>query len=102
MGPLRGRGACATILWLFLATLPSSVQAEDSSETCDARGGGNGCVAPAGKPLGKGTSLDCAEKGFDSLRLSCSTCRKLESRLQEQAGATTSKEIVAECLGCCR
>jgi hypothetical protein len=61
--------------------------------TCSAKGGKN-CI---GAPMG---NASCAERGFDTLRLSCGTCRQLGQHL-EQLG-TSGKEVLGECLSCCR
>lgn len=68
-------------------------QAEELS--CAAKGGGNGkgCSAPVNET--------CAERGFDPLRLSCSSCRKLGVRLEE-IGGNSGSQVLQECLGCCR
>lgn len=73
-----------------------AVQAEES---CDAKGGGQGKACAAAVPVN--ANATCAERGFDSSRLSCSICRKLADRLEEQ-GNTGSEEVVEECLACCR
>jgi len=61
--------------------------------TCDAKAGGKGCIAD-------NADGSCAEQGFDSLRLSCNTCRQLGSRLE--ATGNSNQGLVAECLKCCR
>lgn len=83
----KSRASLACLL--ALAAWPAAAE----EGTCDAKAGGKGCVAD---------DIDgsCAEQGFDSLRLSCDTCRQLGSRLE--ATGNSNKGLVAECFKCCR
>lgn len=57
--------------------------------TCPA--GSAGCVSPSAD--------NCTERGFDTARLNCKTCRMLEKRLKETG---VDVAVVGECLACCK
>lgn len=82
-------------MWQLAAwVLAVAVHAEETS--CSAKGGKDGACSAAST----GANQTCAERGFDTLRLSCNTCRKLSDRLHESGNS--GNELLDECLGCCR
>lgn len=45
------------------------------------------------------TEAECAEKGYDSAVLQCSTCALLSDTLADEDAE--SKNVMADCLACC-
>jgi hypothetical protein len=93
MAMLLSRSAAIRLSSLAGGFLSFVAQAEEQS--CSWTGGSQSCIAG-----GVGTNASCSKLGFDPVRLSCSTCRKLGQRLQEIGDIKSN--LLEECLGCCR
>lgn len=87
---IRSRSLLPT--WGFLGALLASAQAKEY--VCSAATGGKDCLSS------NMTDRSCTERGFDSARLTCKTCRMLGKRLEEMGVNTPG--VVDECLACCQ
>jgi len=79
------------LAWSFLGALVANTQAK--MFVCSADAGGTDCAS-------SNSTATCAERGFDSARLTCKTCRALGKRLEEMGVNTPG--VVEECLSCCK